>query len=220
MSYSNSFCLATAQMISSHSVASGPGNVKLNWTPPKFEPERYQLNYVCTMKPTCTPRNDTNHYIMTKTQNVSSDTTSVTISDLPPSSICMLILLAVYNPASIDTGIVISGTTLDEDTRNIVSGLHYLIITVLFVYASHCIYSEQQPAFFKKLVCRHPLFEGVFKFSRINVKHSFHSGAVCIKRNCVPSTLTHQMKMYFVNDNDKFLHPWYDLSAKNIRENI
>ena len=122
ITHSNPFHLATAEMIRSHSVASGLDSVKLNWTHPKFRPERYQLNYVCTMKPTCTPRNDTNHYITTKTQNLSSDATSVTIPDLRPSSVCMLILLAVYNPASIDSGIAITGTTLNEDGWETKSG--------------------------------------------------------------------------------------------------
>ena len=126
-------------MIRSHSVASGPDYVKLNWTHPKFQPERYKLKHVCTMKPTCTPRNATNQYITTKTQILSSDTTSVTIADLRPSSICMLILLAVYNPASIDSGIAITGTTLDEDGREINSGLHNFITTVRNCY---CLYFQ------------------------------------------------------------------------------
>ena len=118
-SYSNSFYLATTQMIDAHSVTSGPHYVELNWCRPKFQPERYQLNYVCTMKPTCTPGHAENNYVMIKIQNLSSDSTSITIPDIRSSSICMLILLAVYNPASIDSGIAITGTTLHEDPRKI-----------------------------------------------------------------------------------------------------
>ena len=121
-SYSNSFFLATTQMIRDHSVAPGPHYIELNWCLPKFRPERYQLQYVCTMKPTCTRDYAENNYVITKAQNLSSDSTSVTISDIRSSSICMLILLAVYNPASIDTGIAITGTTLDEDPRKISPG--------------------------------------------------------------------------------------------------
>ena len=109
-------------MIRSHSVASGPHYVELNWIHPKFQPERYQLKYVCTSKPTCTPSHDTNNYVMAKARNLSSDTTSVTIPNLRQSSICLLFLLAVYNPASIDSGITILGTTSDEDTMKINSG--------------------------------------------------------------------------------------------------
>ena len=122
-SYSNPFYLATSRMISSHSIASGSDYVKVNWTHLQFPPERYQLKYVCSVKTACTPSHDTSHYVVAKAQNISLDTTSVTISNLCPCSSCMLILLAVYNPASIDTGIMITGTTLDEKARS--SGLHY-----------------------------------------------------------------------------------------------
>ena len=120
-------------MIPSHSVAFGQDYVMLNWTHPRFQPEKYQLNYVCTMKPTCIPSQETNHSFITKTQNLSSDTTSVTIPDIRPSSICMLFLLAVYNPASIDSGITITGTTVDEHAMNVNSGLNYFIKTFLIM---------------------------------------------------------------------------------------
>ena len=109
-------------MIRSHSITSGPHYIELNWCDPKFLPERYQLKYVCTMKPTCTTGHGKGNYVMTKAQNLSSDSTSVTISDIRSSSICMLILLAVYNLASIDSGIAITGTTLDEDPRKVNPG--------------------------------------------------------------------------------------------------
>ena len=102
-------------MIRTHSLASGSDYVELNWTHPKFLPERYQLNYVCTMKPPCAPNRDMNHSVTRNAQNLSSDTTSVRVSDLRPSSICMLFLLAVYNPASIDSGIWVTGTTLSKN---------------------------------------------------------------------------------------------------------
>ena len=110
-------------MIRSHSVVPGRDYVEHMWTHPNFRPQKYQLKYVCTLKPTCTSSHDRSNYIMTETQILSSDTTSVTIPNLRPSSICMLFLLAVYNPASIDSGITILGMTLDEDTGMINSGL-------------------------------------------------------------------------------------------------
>ena len=123
ISYSNSFYLATRRMIRSHSVTSGPNYVQLNWTRPNFQPGRYQLKYVCTLKPTCTPGRDVNNYVLTKAQNLTSNATSVTIHNLCPNSICILFLLAVYNPASIDSGITKLETTLDEDTRKTNSGM-------------------------------------------------------------------------------------------------
>ena len=106
--------LATTQMIRTHSLAFGSDYVKLNWTQPNFLPEIYELNYMCSMRSTCTPNFAMNNSVTTSAQNLSSETTSVTVSDLCPSSICMLFLLAVYNPASIDSGIWIRGTTLRE----------------------------------------------------------------------------------------------------------
>ena len=108
--------LATKQMIHTHPLAAGLDYVQLNWTHPKFLPERYQLQYLCIVKPTCTPNHDMNQAITTSEETLSLATTFVRISNLRPNSICMLFLLAVYNPASIDSGIVITGPTLDEDT--------------------------------------------------------------------------------------------------------
>ena len=72
------------------------------------------------MKTAVTLSHDKHHSITTNKQNLSSGTTSVTIHDLRPRSICMLFLLAVYNPASIDSGIAIIGSTLDA--REVQSG--------------------------------------------------------------------------------------------------
>ena len=112
-------------MIRNHSLASGMDYVELNWTHPKFLPERYQLKYMCTMKRTCAPNHNINQSVMTNAQNLSSNTTSVRVFDLRPSSICMLFLLAVYNPASIDSGIWVFGRTLSEDTSK--RNLYYVI---------------------------------------------------------------------------------------------
>ena len=77
------------------------------------------------MKPTYKPSNDRMNYVTTTTETLSSDTTSFTISDLRRGSICILILLAVYNPANIDTGIAITGATLDQDTSKRKSGCFF-----------------------------------------------------------------------------------------------
>ena len=134
ISYSNWLRLATEGMIHSHSVKSGSDYVELIWTRPKFFPKRYQLIDVCTKKPTCTHRHKNSTYVTKRMQNLSSDCNSVKISDLRPSSICILLLLAVYNPASIDTGIAIIGAVLDEDTRNITSGQGYFITMINYCY--------------------------------------------------------------------------------------
>ena len=137
--YFNSIHLATLNMIRSHSVTSGTNYIKLKWTHPRFQPERYQLKYVCTAKSTCVPSQNTNHSIITKTQNLTSNTTLFTISDLRPTSICILTLLAIYNPASIDKGITITGTTLNGASETY-SGLFSFIIILVNVYRPFCIY--------------------------------------------------------------------------------
>ena len=110
-------------MISTHSIATGLEYIELNWTRPKFLPGKYLLHvqYARTLKPRCTFKNDKNIYVKINAQCLTSDTTSVRISELRPKSVCVLLLFAVYNPASIDSGIVITGKTLDEGTskRNI-----------------------------------------------------------------------------------------------------
>ena len=107
-------------MVCIHSLATGSHYIELNWTRPRFLPEKYILyvQYACTLKPRCRFKNDKNKYGKTNAQCLTSDTTSVTISELRPKSECRLLLFAVYNPASIDSGIVITGTTLDEGTCN------------------------------------------------------------------------------------------------------
>ena len=100
-------------MIQAHLIANGSDYVELYWNHPKFLPESYKLKYMCALNDPCISSSEDaeNSYLMSNIRNLSSDTTSVRISDLRPSSFCTLVLLAVYNPASIDSGIVITGTT-------------------------------------------------------------------------------------------------------------
>ena len=103
-------------MIHGRSLVSGSDYVELNWTHPNFLPERYQVTYKCIMKATATPKFGMKYHVMTNTQYLSSGTTSFRISGLRPSSTWKLILIAVYNRASIDSGITRTGSTLDKAT--------------------------------------------------------------------------------------------------------
>ena len=118
ISYSITIYLATKQMIRSHSLHTGSDYLELNWTPPEYLPEKYilhvQVQYGCSLKPHRKFKTDNNEYVMTNAQYLTSDRTSVRISNLRPRSVCTLYLLAMYNPASLDSGIAITGTTLDE----------------------------------------------------------------------------------------------------------
>ena len=104
-------------MIRHYSVSTGSNYVELKWTYPMFLPERYQMKYMCGMKlkATSTPNLDMKIHLVKSAQSLSRDTTSVRLSDLRPGSICVLILVAVYNPASIDAGITIAGSTSKEN---------------------------------------------------------------------------------------------------------
>ena len=106
--------LATKQMISTLPLTTGSDYIELNWTRPKFIPVKYLLHVQYTSF-----KNARKGCVKTNSQCLSSDTTSIKISDLRPKSVCVLILLAVYNPASIDSGIMITGKTLDAGTSKI-----------------------------------------------------------------------------------------------------
>ena len=106
-------------MIGNYSLVSGSNYVKLSWPHPMFQPEKYQLRYICTLKATTKCKDVTENYVMAGTNNLSSRTTSFRIPNLRPSCICTLIVLAIYNPASIDTGIVLTGATMDETTSHL-----------------------------------------------------------------------------------------------------
>ena len=103
--------IATRQMIQAYFLSNGSDYVEIHWTYPKFLPERYQLKYMCALKAISRSEEEENDYLVSNIRNLTSDTTLVRVTDLPPRSFCVLVLLAVYNPASIDSGIVITGTT-------------------------------------------------------------------------------------------------------------
>ena len=107
-------------MIRSHSLHSGLDYVELIWILPEHLPEKYILHvhvqHGCTLKPRSVYEQDKNKYVMTNAQYLTPDRTSVRLPNLGPKSVCTLFLLAVYNPASIDSGIATTGTTLDEGT--------------------------------------------------------------------------------------------------------
>ena len=117
-------------MIHPYNLVTGLNYLELIWTHPKFLPERYQLKYMCMMRVTSTYKNVTENHMFTNTKNLTSVTTSARMFDLRPRTTCAIILLAVYNPASIDPGIAIMGTTLHEYSSKKNSCLIDFIITL------------------------------------------------------------------------------------------
>lgn len=82
--------------------------ILIMWIRPKYEPEKYNLAYSCKLK------HDVTDYIPTTSLVLDSRKVHHTIPDLRQDSICTISLLAVYNPASIDSGITIKGKTSEE----------------------------------------------------------------------------------------------------------
>ena len=124
-------------MIHDLSLFSGSDYVELIWTCPRFPPGSYQVSYMCTVKDRFMLKHDKKNYITKNIQYLSSGTTSFRISDLRPRSKCTLILLAVYNRASIDSGITITGATLDEATSKGNLGLNDFMIPLGYFNVYH-----------------------------------------------------------------------------------
>ena len=104
-------------MIPTHSLTriSGSDFVELIWTSPQYQPERYSMNYLCIILKGSFPNCSIADFVSARMRNLSSDSTSIRIRDLHSNTICVLNLVALFNPASIDPGIVIALKTLAEN---------------------------------------------------------------------------------------------------------
>ena len=130
--------VATSQMISTESFTftSGLNYVHLTWTRPKYLPEIYELKHVCITEPKCRHDDNSTDFIKASVKYLSCDSGSFRLSDLCPSTKCVLNLVAVYNAAGIDSGIVITVRTLAETKSKWNSGLPGSIMCVLyFIYS-------------------------------------------------------------------------------------
>ena len=112
---------ATSIMIPAHSLTSGQDYIELTWKRPQYTPERYQLTYLSFTKRPCT--HESHDFLNTRMLNLSSDTTTITITDLCPDSIYLMNFIAAYNPASIDSGITATAETLAENIRKCSCGI-------------------------------------------------------------------------------------------------
>ena len=108
---------ATSRMILNYSLTSESDYVQLMWNSPQYHPERYQLTYVCVTNSTSAKTCSSNiYFVNTRILNLSSDSSSVTFIDLDANSICVMKLVAFFNPASIDSGIVFTVKTIASNT--------------------------------------------------------------------------------------------------------
>ena len=92
-------------MVSFDSVSKGTNKIQIFWTIPKYFPYWYQQTTSCRLL--C----DQENYYLTEREIESSKSSSVAY-DLRPASVCLIKLVAVYNPASIDPGIQLLVRTL------------------------------------------------------------------------------------------------------------
>ena len=97
-------------MIQNWTCSSGEDYVNLMWNCPDYDPERYELYYSCKLQ------SDPYYYISSKLNSKNSTSTFARVSELLPGSLCLLTLVAVYNPASIDPGLTVVTKTLQSST--------------------------------------------------------------------------------------------------------
>ena len=107
---------ATSRMIPNVSLASGSDYLELNWKSPQYRPKKYYLSYLCIIRSTCLPNSPIADFIKATMLNLRSDITSIKIKNLDPNFICVLKIVATYNPASIDSGIVLTSRSLAVNT--------------------------------------------------------------------------------------------------------
>ena len=93
------FCvIATALMIRNVSVTAGDDFIHITWSAPKILPTSYQVYFSCCLIHTGT------EYMQVKLE-ASPFYTMLIVDQLFLGSRCVITLLAIYNPASIDDGI-------------------------------------------------------------------------------------------------------------------
>ena len=79
---------------------------QISWHTPTYVPSSYKLSYSCKLI------HSESEYTKRK-ENLPFSFTSIVVGDLQPGSECVVTLVAVYNPAAIDTGITVTITTLE-----------------------------------------------------------------------------------------------------------
>ena len=109
-------------MTSFSNVSSDTEQIWISWTPPEFNPYYYQLKTSCRLQ--C----DNQAYHLTEV-TMGSFATSTLITSLRPRSVCLIKLVAVYNPASIDPGMGLSARTYFESKPDLLK----------LVYSLYCV---------------------------------------------------------------------------------
>lgn len=87
--------------------------IMLTWTEPRFFPRNYKIATSCMY-----PCADT-AYITDKGTKAISIARKFHINNLRPGSDCTIRFTAVYNPASLDEGIIITASTLAQSESSV-----------------------------------------------------------------------------------------------------
>lgn len=112
-------------MIPNCSLTSGSDYVELMWNSPQYPPSTYKVTYLCIINCTWMPNRGIDRIVNLTTSNLTSEDTSIRVRKLNSKSICTLKLVAVYNPASTDSGIAIIYKTPTGNTSKFTFGREF-----------------------------------------------------------------------------------------------
>ena len=93
---------ATEILVKNLRTLRGFDHVALRWDSPQYEPASYEVRYSCKAV------GKEVSFISNFTEMLESNATQFLLTNLPQDIRCTLTLIAIYNPASIDTGITVS----------------------------------------------------------------------------------------------------------------
>ena len=115
------FPSATSMMIPHLQIVPGPNHIDLNWPPPLYTPNYYEAWTSCTFA-------NEKAELSSFAQPTSLD---LRIINLHPGSICEVIFRAVYNQASLDSGIKQTVTLLPAGKECFYVHLRYIGLSLL-----------------------------------------------------------------------------------------
>ena len=123
--------IATSIMISDVYANVSKQDIILSWQKPRYTPEMYKCFVFCK----------TLYSTLSFSAEVIPGKESINVAQPQPGSICYITFLAVYNQASLDTGIKLVVTLPNEGTCIIYLYIHSCIyIYVYIVHVHTCIY--------------------------------------------------------------------------------
>ena len=117
-------------MIENIQIFGASDHIDIKWDSPKYDPVIYKFQY------SCGPKSGGPNYITSPVFPLSSYQTGVRLPHLRPSSVCQVRLVAIYNPASLDPGLLLDATTFDK-------GNYFYFANATFFFLFHVVSSLQ-----------------------------------------------------------------------------